>query len=60
MLRDLCSLQNVRFLDNDRQVEKERNIVLSKHIDSDGVHLNGEGSDLLRDNIVDLLNGFDC
>ena len=59
VLRDLCSVQNIHFLDNDRQKEKERNIVLSKHIDGDGVHLNGEGSDLLRDNIVDLLNTLD-
>ena len=59
LLRDLCALQNIHFLDNDRQREKDRNIVLSKHIDGDGVHLNGEGSDLLRDNIVDLLNTLD-
>ena len=51
-------MQNVHFLDNDKQMKKEKNIVLSKHIDGDGVHLNGEGSDLLRDNIVDLLNSF--
>ena len=60
VLRNVCSLQNIHFLDNDRQAEKDRNIVLSKHIDGDGVHLNGEGSDLLRDNIVDLLNSLDC
>ena len=60
VLRELCFVQNVHFLDNDRQMVKERNIVLSQHIDGDGVHLNGEGSDLLRDNIVDLLNSFDC
>ena len=60
LLRNLCCMQNVHFLDNDRQMEKERNIVLSKHIDGDGVHLNGEGSDLLRDNIVELLNSFNC
>ena len=59
LLRSLCSLQNVHFLDNDRHADKDRNIVLSKHID-DGVHLNSAGDDLLRRNIVDVLNSLSC
>ena len=60
VLRSLCSILNVHFLDTDNQLDTKRNIVLSKHIDEDGVHLNSLGSDLLRDNIVDYLNCLAC
>ena len=58
LLKSLCSVQNVHFLDTDGQADKRRNIVLSKHIEEDGVHLNSIGSDILRDNIVDCLNSL--
>ena len=59
ILRSLCSLQNVRFLDNDNHADEGRNIVLSKHI-ADGVHLNSAGDDLLMRNLIDLLNSLSC
>ena len=37
------------FIDN-------KNIVLSTHGHQDGVHLNFEGSNLLRENLVNALN----
>ena len=52
LLRCMCS-----FLDNDTHVDKDRNIVLSKHID-DRAHFNSAGDDLLWRNVVDLLNSL--
>ena len=48
-LRDMCRERNFTFIDN-------KNIVLSTHGHHDGVHLNFEGSDLLRDNLLNVLN----
>ena len=58
ILRSICELQNVFFLDNDRHVDMERRIVLSKHIDYDGVHFNAAGSEMFRDNIAEILNSI--
>ena len=58
ILRSLCDLQNIVFLDNDRHVDVEKRIILSKHIDYDGVHFNDSGSIRFRDNIIDTLNTF--
>ena len=49
MLKDLCIENNFIFIDNS-------NIVLRPHGHFDGVHLNGEGSDMLRDNLLNALN----
>ena len=58
ILRSICELQNVFFLDNDRHVDMERRIVLSKHIDYDGVHFNEAGSNMFRDNVAEILNSI--
>ena len=49
ILRDMCKESNFIFIDNS-------NIVLSKHGHQDGVHLNVEGSELLRENLLNVLN----
>ena len=49
ILRNLCTLHNFTFIDND-------NIILRKHILNDGVHLNHNGSTLLARNFWDNLN----
>ena len=58
ILRSLCDLQNIVFLDNDRHFDTDKRIILSKHIDYDGVHFNESGSIRFRDNIIDTLNTF--
>ena len=45
----MCKDMDFNFIDN-------KNIVLSTHGHHDGVHLNFEGSDLLRENLVNALN----
>ena len=49
MLREMCEEYNFTFIDNN-------NIVLSTHGHYDGVHLNPEGSELLRSNLLNVLN----
>ena len=49
ILRDMCKEFNFNFIDHD-------NIVLRTHGHQDGVHLNCDGSDLLRDNLLNVLN----
>ena len=49
ILRDMCKESNFTFIDNS-------NIVLSTHGHHDGVHLNFEGSELLRENLLNVLN----
>ena len=49
MLREMCREYNLIFIDNS-------NIVLSTHGHHDGVHLNVEGSELLRENLLNVLN----
>ena len=58
ILRSICDLQNVVFLDNDRHVDAKKRIVLSKHINFDGVHFNEAGSDMFRDNVAEILNSI--
>ena len=49
LLRGMCKEMDFIFIEN-------KNIVLSAHGHHDGVHLNFEGSNLLRDNLVTALN----
>ena len=49
MLREMCEEYDMTFIDNS-------NIVLSTHGHHDGVHLNHEGSELLRSNLLNVLN----
>ena len=49
ILKDMCRERNFTFIDHS-------NIILSTHGHHDGVHLNSEGSDLLRDNLLNVLN----
>ena len=49
MLREMCKQYNFTFIDNG-------NIILRTHGHQDGVHLNHEGSELLRSNLLDVLN----
>ena len=49
LLRDMCKEFNFTFIEN-------KNIVLRDHGHHDGVHLNVEGSDMLRGNLLDVLN----
>ena len=49
LLRKECLRYGFKFIDNS-------NIVLSKHILRDGVHLNGAGTDILRDNFLKYIN----
>ena len=49
ILGDMCNQNGFTFIDNN-------NIVLRPHGHLDGVHLNREGSDLLRDNLLKALN----
>ena len=50
VLRDMCIENGFYFINNN-------NIVLSTHGHRDGIHLNYEGSDLLCDNLLNVLNG---
>ena len=50
ILRGMCVENSFNFIDN-------HNIVLSTHGHHDGIHLNYEGSDLLRENLLHVLNG---
>ena len=45
----MCKEFNFTFIEN-------KNIVLRDHGHHDGVHLNVEGSDMLRGNLLDVLN----
>ena len=49
MLKEMCKEYNFTFIDN-------KNIVLRAHGHHDGVHLNHEGSEVLRDNLLNVLN----
>ena len=49
VLRSECAKHNLVFIEND-------NIVLKQHVCWDEVHLNKEGSRLLKENILDILN----
>ena len=49
LLREMCKEFNFTFIEN-------KNIVLRDHGHHDGVHLNVEGSDMLRGNLLDVLN----
>ena len=49
MLREMCAEFNFIFIDNN-------NIVLSTHGHHDGIHLNYDGSNMLRDNLLSVLN----
>ena len=51
LLKDLCHLHNFIFMDND-------NIFLTHHISFDGLHLNKDGSDQLRSNLLWYLNAI--
>ena len=53
ILRSLCDLYNLRFIDTDRGEDK---IILSEHIDRDGVHLNSLGSEMLAYIFGNVLN----
>ena len=50
VLRGMCIENGFNFIDNN-------NIVLSTHGHHDGIHLNYDGSDLLCNNLLDILNG---
>ena len=52
-LRSLCDLYNFTFIDTDHG---ENRIVLSEHIDYDGVHLNTLGSEVLAQRFGSVLN----
>ena len=52
-LRSLCDLYNFTFIDTDHG---ENRIVLSEHIDHDGVHLNTLGSEVLAQRFGSVLN----
>ena len=52
LLRDMCIIINFNFIDNS-------DIILSKHILSDGVHLNVNGTALLADNLINYINGLE-
>ena len=49
VLREMCAEFNFSFIDNN-------NIVLSTHGHHDGIHLNYDGSNMLRDNLLNVLN----
>ena len=49
LLRGMCASNNFEFIDNS-------NIVLSKHILPDGVHLNRAGTKLFSENLLVYLN----
>ena len=53
ILESLCELHDFTFIDTDRGVDK---IVLSEHIDRDGVHLNSLGSEKLAYIFGNVLN----
>ena len=53
ILRGLCALHNFVFIENS-------NIVLSKHILPDGVHLNEAGTSLFSQNLLNCLNDVSC
>ena len=55
ILRSLCDIYDFIFIDNDRGVDK---IILSEHIDRDGVHLNTLGSEVLAHKFGSVLNGI--
>lgn len=50
VLKNMCLQNGFTFIDNS-------NIVLSSHIHPDGVHLNYDGSGVLGDNLLHVLNG---
>ena len=54
-LRSLCELYNFTFIDTDHGEDK---IVLSEHIDYDGVHLNILGSEVLAQRFSSVLNSI--
>ena len=49
LLREKCKVHNFAFIEND-------NIILSRHIQRDGVHLNRAGTEKLATNFLDVLN----
>ena len=49
VLREECEKHNFVYIDNE-------NIVLRNHVCSDNVHLNSQGSTLLKKNVLDALN----
>ena len=55
ILRSLCDIYDFIFIDNDRGEDK---IILSEHIDRDGVHLNTLGSEVLAHKFGSVLNGI--
>ncbi len=50
LLRSKCEARNFIFIEND-------NIILSRHIRRDGVHLNSTGTTKLANNFLSVLNG---
>ena len=55
VLRSLCDLYNFTFIDTDLGEDR---IILSKHIDRDGVHLNALGSEMLAHIFGNALNSI--
>ena len=49
ILRGMCAWNGFNFVENN-------NIILSKHILPDGVHLNQSGTELFSNNLIDCLN----
>ena len=58
LLRGLCLLHNFIFIDTDNNIDRDKRIILSKHICGDGVHLNDCGTDLLSQIFLDALNSI--
>ena len=50
LLRSKCEARNFTFIENN-------NIILSRHIRRDGVHLNSTGTEKLANNFLYVLNG---
>ena len=55
VLKSLCEIYNFHFINNDIG---DGRIILSEHIDSDGVHLNPLGSELLAHKVGTVLNSL--
>ena len=58
ILISVGELQNIFYLDNDKHGEAEKRIVLSKHINFDGIHYNKSGSSLIRNDEAETLNNI--
>ena len=55
VLKSLCDLYGFYYIDMDHGEDR---IILSEHIDYDGVHLNSLGSEMLAHRFGNVLNSF--